>query len=175
MFFRVPLIAVYMNLMNTNKNRRKRNSDNSEDGEDIFDDNPDKFLKKLLNPTFKFTTKQYCSLVNRLKFGCMHENILEMWRADVKNLTEAEILEKIHSTNFNQITGHVTDFKNMLGGIEKNSTTGEIISAKSIVTSFNLHLNFSEVDLKKVGNMVSKLKFYLLIFNFKDSNLNSRL
>jgi hypothetical protein len=92
----------------------------------------------------------------------MHENILEMWKAEPKNLTKAEILEKIHSTNFNQITGHVTDFKNMLGGIEKNLTTGDIISAKSIVTSFNLHLNFSEVDLKKVGNLVSKKQLNLL-------------
>lgn len=143
--------------MNTNKNkRRKRQSEVSDDdSDDLFDDNPDKFLKKLLNPTFKFTTKQYCSLVNRLKFGCMHENILDMWKAETKNLTEAEILEKIHSTNFNQMTGHVTDFKNMLGGIEKNASTGEIISAKSLLTSFNLHLNFSEVDLKKVGNIVS--------------------
>lgn len=144
--------------MNTNQNRRrKRQSDTFDESEDFFDGNPDNFLKKLLNPTFKFTTKQYCSLVNRLKFGCMHENILEMWKAETKNLTEVEILEKIHSTNFNQMTGHVTDFKNMLGGIEKNITTGEIISAKSIVTSINLHLNFSEVDLKKVGNIVSFL------------------
>lgn len=156
---RVPLIAHYINLMNTNKNkRRKRQLDSFDDGEDIFDDDPDNLLTKLLNPSFLFTTKQYCSLVNRLKFGCMHENILEMWKAETKNLTEAEILEKLHSTNFNQITGHVTEFKNMLGGVEKNLTTGEIISAKSIITSYNLHLNFSEVDLKKVGNMVRKIR-----------------
>jgi predicted RND superfamily exporter protein len=53
--------------------------------------------------------------------------------------------------NFNQRTGHQMDLASMLGGVEKDSN-GKIISAKSILTVFNLHLNFSEIDLNRVGN-----------------------
>lgn len=149
----MPLIAVYMNLMKTN-NRRKRSDESSNDDDGIFNSDPQSFLKKLLNPSFKMTTKLYCNLVNRLKYGCMQENLLDMWKTRPDNLTEQEILDKLHSTHFNQISGHETNFLSMLGGVEKNaSNNNEVILAKSLLVSFHLRLNFSEVDVNKVGNL----------------------
>lgn len=137
--------------MKTNK-RRKRSDEISYD-EDFFNNDPESFLKKLLNPSFKMTTKHYCSLVNRIKFGCYQENILDMWKSKPENFTEKEILDKFSSTHFNQVSGHETNFLSMLGGVEKNASNNEVISAKSLLLSFYLHLNFSEVDVNKVGNL----------------------
>lgn len=129
--------------------RRKR----SEEITTTEEEEPESFLKKLLNPSFKMTTRQYCSLINRLKYDCMQDNILEMWKELPKNLTQKDIIDKLHSTHFNQVSGHETNFLSMLGGIERDPSSNEIISAKSLLVSFHLHLNFSEVDVHKVGNM----------------------
>jgi Niemann-Pick C1 protein len=161
----VPLIADYANLMTgqkqqTEKSRRRRRSAedpnySDEEEEDLLDmirNRPDEFMKKVTDPSFEFTMKQYCSIVKKLKFGCTAENPLEMWTSDQsQNFTVEGILHKINTIKINQVTGHEANFSSLLSGIERDAN-GKIVSAKSILTNFHLHLNFSEVDLNRVGN-----------------------
>lgn len=43
------------------------------------------------------------------------------------------------------------NYANFLGGVERN-TSGLIISAKSILTTWFLNVNFSQVNTDKIGN-----------------------
>ncbi|KAG5683724.1 hypothetical protein PVAND_012989 [Polypedilum vanderplanki] len=201
--FKIPLIIDYANLISGQKeqnNRKRRAIDNDYDQDysnendeefdliDMIKNHPDEFMKKITDPSFKFTTKQYCSIVNKLKLGCMHENPLEMWSIDnqFKNLTKEDILNKLHTTKINQVTGHEMNFTSMLSGIEHDSD-GRIVSAKAILAIYNLRLNFSEVDLNQVGNdaatqewttvkiMQFEEKFLLLMEELKNELENDNL
>jgi len=43
------------------------------------------------------------------------------------------------------------DFTALLGGVEKDEN-GTIISAKSLLTFYMVHVNFTAVDMEEVGN-----------------------
>lgn len=99
--------------------------------------------------------KGYCRIVNGLPRGCMRENFLELWKLNydrIGNLTTQQIILKLNQTETSPVSGHPTDFVSFLGGVERDSD-GMIISAKSLLTTWMLHLNFSEVDSNKLGNM----------------------
>lgn len=49
------------------------------------------------------------------------------------------------------MTGHPTDFEKLLGGVTRNET-GHIIAAETVLSLWMLDLNFSAVDMDKVGN-----------------------
>ncbi|KAL7023845.1 hypothetical protein ACKWTF_012813 [Chironomus riparius] len=152
--FKVPLITIYSKLMDSmgsNNKHKRSNDDTTEDLGEMINNNPDDFIKKMFDPSFKITTKQYCSIVSKLKLGCMHENILDMWNAETSNLTKHDITEKIDTTYINRVTGHEMNFTTLLGDVERNAN-GHVISAKSLLTNFNLHLNFSEINLERTGN-----------------------
>lgn len=141
-----------MDSMGSNQRMRRSYDDTTEDLGDLINENPDKFIKKMFDPSFKLTTKQYCSIVKKLKYGCMHENVLEMWsNTQSANLTAKDIIEKLQTTYINRVTGHEMNFTTLLGGVEKDKN-GHIVSAQSVLTNFNLHLNFSDVNLDRVGN-----------------------
>jgi hypothetical protein len=125
-------------------------------------------MKKLMSPSFQFTSDKYCSFVNKLKYGCMQQNLLEMWDArNSINFTHDEILHKLSSTQLNQVTGHETNFTLQLSGIETDSH-GNIVSARSLLTSYFVFLNFTEVDINKVGNIAGTADWATIdIMNFE--------
>lgn len=99
--------------------------------------------------------KKYCAIVDSLPKGCMRENFLELWKSNYKkitNLTRNEIITKLNETDVNPESGHAANFVSLLGGIERDNE-GLIVSAKSLISSWMLHINFSEVDSTKLGNI----------------------
>lgn len=108
----------------------------------------------MLEPLLNFDVKQYCTIVETLPKGCMRENILELWKSNqerIGNLTQDEILVKLNKSEVSPETGHPANFVSLLGGVETDNS-GYIISAKALLTSWMLHLNFSQADSTKLGN-----------------------
>lgn len=64
------------------------------------------------------------------------------------------------------MTGHPINVTQLLGGIEVNETTGEILSASSIMSQWFLYVNFSDVDHDKIGNIAGTEDFVSLIFSY---------
>lgn len=84
----------------------------------------------------------------------MRENFLELWKSNrerIQNLTKDEIVSKLNRTEYSPETGHAANFVSMLGEVARDSA-GKIISAKSLISSWMLQINFSEVDSGKLGN-----------------------
>lgn len=155
---RIPLIAAFTTSDDDDRRkrrRRKRSNFNDDFFEDTETSDSEKALKKLFEPLLNIDMKQYCEIVNGLPTGCMRENFLELWKSNdekIKNLTKAEIIAKLNRTDVNPETGHAADFLSHLGGIKRNRE-GLVIGAKSLLTSWMLHINFTEVDSTKLGNM----------------------
>ncbi|XP_026471686.1 protein patched homolog 2-like [Ctenocephalides felis] len=96
----------------------------------------------------------YCMIVNSLKLGCLQYNVVDMWKYDlktIKSLTLDDVLNKLNTTIQSPTLGHPMNYANFLGGVERN-TSGHIISAKSILTTWFLNVNFSQVNTDKIGN-----------------------
>lgn len=84
----------------------------------------------------------------------MRGNFLELWKSNpdrIQRLTKEEIIFKLNSSEVSPETGHESHFDSLLGRIERNSS-GFIISAKTILMTFILHINFTDVDSSKLGN-----------------------
>lgn len=64
------------------------------------------------------------------------------------------------------VTGHPINVTQLLGGIEKNETTGEILSASSIMSQWFLYVNFSDVDHSKIGNIAGTEDFVSYLLGF---------
>lgn len=137
------------------RRKRSRFDDDFFNEVESSDDDSKKALKKAFEPLLNFNMKDYCNIVNSLPKGCMRENFLELWKSNqsrIGNLTYQEIIFKLNQTEASPVTGHPTDFVALLGGVERDSE-GLVISAKSLLTTWMLHINFSEVDSNKLGNM----------------------
>ena len=86
----------------------------------------------------------------------MQENLVELWRFDedkIAQLTKEQIIKAINKTVISPVSGHASEFYNLLGGVKRNAA-GEIISAKSVLSFWMLHVNFTDpsINFKKVGN-----------------------
>ena len=106
------------------------------------------------NPSIDLPSFLYCPIVEALPLGCMTQNILELWKFDdvrIRNLTQDAIINDLNTKKISPTSGHETDFTQLLGGIERNST-GHIVSAKSILSHWMVYVNFSNVDHDKIGN-----------------------
>lgn len=152
---RIPLIAKFTVSDDENKIRKKR----SDFDDNFFDDdessNSKKDFKKILEPFMNMNMQKYCEIVDSLPKGCMRENFLELWKSNsekIETLTKDDILMKLNKTDVSPETGHAANFVSLLGAKETNNE-GYIISARSLISSWMLHINFSEVDSTKLGNM----------------------
>lgn len=99
--------------------------------------------------------KQYCTIIEALPKGCMRENLLELWKSNyerIQNLTKEQIITKLNETEVSPETGHAANFAPLLGGVKTNGS-GYIVEAKSLLVSWMLHINFTEVDSSKLGNI----------------------
>ena len=70
----------------------------------------------------------------------------------IQNLTVEDILRTINTVDTSMTTGHKMNATNLLGDIKRNEA-GEIIGAGSLITQWFVHVNFSEVDHEKHGNI----------------------
>jgi len=52
---------------------------------------------------------------------------------------------------FSPVTGHPISFGELLGGVVKDDE-GKIIRARSVLSVWMTHVNFSEVDMDATGN-----------------------
>lgn len=155
LFYRIPLIAQFTTNEDDNKRRRKRSEFNDDFFEDDDSSETKKALKQIFEPLLNFDMKQYCTIIESLPEGCMRENFLELWKSNnekIQKLTKEQIITKLNETEVSPESGHAANFFSLLGGIKTNGS-GYVISAKSILASWFLHLNFTEVDSNKLGNI----------------------
>lgn len=149
MIYRIPNIKIDFN----KSIRQKRDTSKFN-----FDDSDFLFIKKKsyeLDPIVVLDPKQYCGIIESFEKICYMQNVLELWefREDViENLSNDDIARTIDTVNVSPVTGHTFNYTSLLGEIKRNST-GNIISAKTIKTDWMLHVNFSNVDFKKTGNI----------------------
>lgn len=155
---RIPIIASFT-ISNDERKKRRRKRRSTEFNDEFFseDENSEakKALKKIFEPFLNFDMKKYCAIIDSLPKGCMRENFLELWKSNhekLEKVTKSEIISKLNETDVNPETGHGANFISMLGGVERDND-GLIVSAKSLISSWMLHINFSEVDSTKLGNM----------------------
>lgn len=138
------------------KRRRRRQSDfNDELFHQDKSSESKRVLRKLFEPLLNIDMEQYCKLIDMLPKGCMRENFLELWKSNserIQNLSKAEIISKLNRTDVSPETGHAANFVPLLGGVIRNGS-GYIVSAKTLLASWMLHINFTEVDSTKLGNM----------------------
>jgi hypothetical protein len=116
----------------------------------------------------------YCDMVEALPKGCMRENFLELWKSNsevIGALTKEKIIFKLNKSDVSPETGHVAKFTTMLGDT-KVDANGKIIAARSLLSSWMLHINFSDVNSDKLGNMAGTEGELLQLSSDKtDSNL----
>lgn len=137
--------------------KRRRRSDFKDEFFESSDESSEskKALKKLFEPLLNIDMKQYCKMIEMLPRGCMRENFLELWKSNpekIQSLSKEEIISKLNRTDVSPETGHAANFAPLLGKVHTNGS-GYIMSAKSILASWMLHINFTEVDSTKIGNM----------------------
>lgn len=107
------------------------------------------------NPSVDLFTGLYCNIINSFPLGCYQQNMLEIWDFDaatIQNLTVEDILEAVNTVHLSATTGHQMNFSLLLGDIKRNEA-GDIISAGSLLTQWYVHVNFSEVDQERHGNI----------------------
>lgn len=97
----------------------------------------------------------YCGIINSFPLNCYQQNLLELWnfnRSAIQNLTVEDILNTINTVDTSLTTGHKMNATNLLGDIKRDDA-GLIIGAGSLITQWFVHVNFSEVDHEKHGNI----------------------
>ncbi|CAH2105365.1 unnamed protein product [Euphydryas editha] len=98
----------------------------------------------------------YCSFLESFPLTCLQYNILDMWKNNltlINDATDHDIITRINQMTVNPSTGHPTDFSRLLGGIVRDDT-GNIVSAKSILLTWYMYVNMTQVDLDDVGNLI---------------------
>lgn len=125
----------------------------------LDDDGPKQETKLGAGGIFKsednLFTGIYCGIINSFPVNCYQQNLLELWnfnRDVIRNLTVEDILQTINTKDTSLTTGHKMNVTSLLGDIKRNEM-GEIIGAGSLITQWFVHVNFSEVDQEKHGNI----------------------
>lgn len=134
---------------------RKEKRDITELDSDFFDEEPGaRMNKSAFEPSVHAPSKTYCSIFNSFQKGCLLLSILDIWEFDsnlIRSQSKDDIIKKLNSTHVSPTLGHPMNYTELLGGITRNEA-GQIISAKAVKTEFIVHVNFSKVDLDKIGN-----------------------
>ncbi|XP_046483192.1 patched domain-containing protein 3 [Neodiprion pinetum] len=101
-------------------------------------------------------TSVYCNTYNSFEKSCYLKSILDVWNFDdatMSNLTTDEIVRSIKTVKTSPSLGHKMNYGELLGGIIRDDT-GRIIGATAVKTQWFLNVNFSAVDMDKIGNDV---------------------
>ncbi|XP_012277328.1 Niemann-Pick C1 protein isoform X2 [Orussus abietinus] len=96
----------------------------------------------------------YCEMVNSFPSACLVLSILDIWEYNstfIAQQTKNDIIWKFNSQSISPTLGHPINFAELLGGITRDSS-GRIISAKAVKTMWMVHVNFTTVNMDKIGN-----------------------
>lgn len=138
--FKVPVV----NSLGTNSKSRSDDTANSTNKVDFTD------FSLLLDDQF------YCDLLKSFPITCLQYNILDIWKNNItllENVTKSEIIKKVNGEKINPRTGHPMDFTKLLGGVEYDEN-GSIVKAKSLLLTWYMYVNMTDVNLNDVGNLV---------------------
>lgn len=147
--FKVPILNFY----NSNRKKRSldslnsdnRNKNNSVDSGSDFSD-----------PTLWVSDEFYCDFLDSFQYTCLRYNILDLWKNDLANITQAssqDIIDKVNTVKSNPTTGHPIDYTQHLGGVTYNEQ-GQLVSAKSIMLVWYTQVNMTAINLNEMGNLV---------------------
>lgn len=156
--FKVPIISM---LIANNRKRRSPAINSSISTGSLFDDDfftdsgaPIPPLKNF-DPSVDLDPRFYCSILEGFELGCLQKSLLDLWKYNISvisNLSQKDIIDKINTTSISPVLGHNMEYTSTLGGIEKDDA-GKIVSAKSLLLVWLVHVNFSRVDMDKTGNL----------------------
>ncbi|XP_044763216.1 protein patched homolog 1-like [Coccinella septempunctata] len=96
-----------------------------------------------------------CSFLEAIPLGCFQQSLLELWnynRNEIQKLTTESIIHRINNHQEMLYMGHLKNYTGLLSGIQKNET-GHIIAASALQNIWMTKVNFSAVDMDKVGNI----------------------
>lgn len=95
--------------------------------------------------------KNFCKMLTKIPSDCLQESILEIFKFNAENIpsTTEEILEILHETNVSPYSGMQKNFTEYLAGVKRDNN-GMIISATSILSSYKIFGNYSEIHPDKV-------------------------
>uniref|UniRef100_A0A336MLU8 CSON014057 protein n=1 Tax=Culicoides sonorensis TaxID=179676 RepID=A0A336MLU8_CULSO len=95
--------------------------------------------------------KNFCKMLSKIPSDCLQETILEIFKFNSDEIpsTTDEILEMLNDTSVSPYSGMQKNFEDYLGGVVKDKD-GKIISATSILSSYKIFGNYSEMDPNKV-------------------------
>ncbi|CAH0560340.1 unnamed protein product [Brassicogethes aeneus] len=110
--------------------------------------------EKEFDPSVELNPGLYCSFIEVMKDECFERSILELWdfdRSKIESLTKSDILNVINNYNVDSIMGRMKNYRELLGNIQYEN--GTIVKAGAITNTWWVNINFSTVDMDKVGNM----------------------
>ncbi|XP_045465991.1 patched domain-containing protein 3-like isoform X1 [Harmonia axyridis] len=96
-----------------------------------------------------------CSFLEGIPFGCFQQSLLELWnynRKEINKLTTESIMKRINDHQEMLYMGHLKNYTGLLSGIQRNES-GHIIAASALQNIWMTKVNFSSVDMNKVGNI----------------------
>ncbi|CAH0729250.1 unnamed protein product, partial [Brenthis ino] len=143
--FKVPVV----NFLSTNWKSRSEDSINANSNKSLQNEDLSDF-SLLIDDDF------YCNLIESFPLTCLQYNILDIWKSNItliENVTKKEIIRGVNQEKVNPRTGHPTDFTKFLGGLEHDEN-GDIVLAKSLLLTWYMEVNMTQVDLNEVGNLV---------------------
>lgn len=141
----------------------------------------------LSDPSLWIDEDFYCSFLESFPLTCLQYNILDMWKSNltlINNASNYDVIKRINGLKSNPSTGHPLDFSQLLGGVVRDET-GDIVSAKSILLTWYMYVNMTEVNHNEVGNLIGtedwvsiplalwEMEYlkYVKSLHFNDSNL----
>lgn len=134
--------------------RRKRDINS---GSSIINDEPgESEVEGTIDVVSLAPTSLYCTIYNRLERSCYMRSILDIWKYDsnvIRNLTIENVLDSINTITISPSLGHDMNYTQLLGDIIRDDD-GRIVSAKAVKSQWFLHVDFSKVDMDKIGNDV---------------------
>ncbi|XP_075971511.1 patched domain-containing protein 3-like [Anticarsia gemmatalis] len=146
--FKVPVVNFY------SSSRDKRSLDStSGDNNSTKSGNSDSDFS---DPTLWVNDDFYCDFLESFQYTCLQNNILDMWKNDLAEITLAtrkDILDKVNKVKTNPTTGHPVDYLQHFGGLSYNEHR-EVVAAKSVMLTWYTQVNMSTVDINEVGNLV---------------------
>lgn len=106
------------------------------------------------DPSFHWNAATFCRMVDAMDKECYVNSILDLWghnNRKLAKLTKEDILNKINTNEYSLVLGRLKNYRSLIGGLSYNSS-GHIIGAKSLQIIWFSDLNFTTIDMDKIGN-----------------------
>lgn len=149
---KVPLVpSQYSDFLQT--------SSAAEDEDPFADFSDDGFEETSSDLSVEYYPEPYCSVFNSLENICFEDSILELFaqngqleREMIENLQDSDILKAINDKNaqFSGIFSVKKDFTRLLGGIEIDPESGQIIKAVALKYDLYGKMNVSAAHLESI-------------------------